>query len=165
MASQTQDYLPAQEQYSDIRPELGSQMAYPSQAKLGPQDCSVQQYPQGALFGPQFQFQSVPPMQPMQPLQTYAVQSQPMQLQMQDTLAPFVGPQYLAPYATTFFLQSNMFSWSGQDATILDDRGCVVFTLDVQALSFRGCRTLKDPAGNPVCSMWGQVELLEPTAC
>jgi len=54
-------------------------------------------------------------------------------------------------------MRDDMFSWSGEDATVTDDRGYVLFTMDAKVLSLRDHRSLKDAAGYPVCCITDQV--------
>lgn len=88
------------------------------------------------------------------------MQTQPLQqvqpTQMQSGKA-FIGPQYCAPFPTKFFMKDDMFSWSGEDATVVDDRGYVIFTVDAKVLSLRDHRSLKDAAGYPVCCITDEV--------
>ena len=94
-------------------------------------------------------------MQQVQPVQTQPLQ-QMQPTQMQSGMA-FLGPQYCVPFPTKFFMKDDMFSWSGEDATVIDDRGYVLFTVDAKVLSLPDCRSLIDAAGYPVCCITGEV--------
>jgi len=101
--------------------------------------------------------QVMQPLQQVQPIQTQPLQQlQPTQMQSGKTFI-FLGPQYCAPFPTKFFMRDDMFSWSGEDATVTDDRGYVLFTVDAKVLSLRDHRSLKDAAGYPVCCITDQV--------
>ena len=68
-----------------------------------------------------------------------------------------VASHYCSPFTTTFFVKDKLLSWSGSDASILNEHGNVAFTIDGKALSPRGNRTLRDSTGIAVCAMQAKV--------
>lgn len=135
------------------------------------QQQSYQQF--GALSAPGPQFyaqsgsQSYPQSSGFQPGQSYPSPQQGFhstsQPQWQSTpttqqaasqqIQTIVGPQFCAPWPTTFYVKDKLLSWSGGDVTILDGQGGLGFTVDSKVMTMRGNRVLKDAAGNPVCAM------------
>jgi hypothetical protein len=128
------------------------------------QQQSYQQF--GALSAPGPQFyaqsgsQSYPQSSGFQPGQCYSnpqqgfqSTSQPQWQAAPQQIQTIVGPQFCAPWPTTFYVKDKLLSWSGGDVTILDGQGGLAFTVDSKVMTIRGSRVLKDAAGNPVCAL------------
>lgn len=59
-------------------------------------------------------------------------------------MAAVIGPEYCCPAPTTFYVQDNLKSWSGEDVKILDGTGGIAFTVDAKTWSAKQLRVMKD---------------------
>lgn len=75
-----------------------------------------------------------------------------VQSEYQQAPTQVVGPQFCAPTPVAFLLQDKL-SWSRGDATILDGNGAVAFSVEGDAMSWKGNRVVKDASGNIVVSL------------